>query len=348
MKGKGLFYATSIHRTELNGPLQGARRMKIPFMPTPDYPLIISASEIGSFLRCRLQWNWRYRVGIGPKAMGPERGIGIYVHAGKEGFYALPRIKRTPEAMEVIGKAAIKKEKLDVPRKEKDLALAMMVGLAEWVTDDNNEHSDRNIGKREVLPEWEFAYPLDKEGSIIIRGKIDELFEPTIYKHTLAMDETKTRAKISFDMLDMDAQMTVYLWAMSQRAKEKEFRHKRYERFIGWRTIARRQMPGPRVKAALFGRESIERDQDELDMWQQDTLNIARDMLDAAIYPNKNDSCKWNCDFYQMCLVRANVHDLEAAIEEHYTIKEKDDAQAQRNARLRERRAKNARVRHAH
>jgi hypothetical protein len=293
--------------------------MKKPFQPTPETPFIISASELGDFLRCRLRWNWRYRVGIGPKKMGPERGIGIYVHAGKEAFYALPRKKRTPDRMEQLGRKAIKVAALKgVNQKERDLALAMMVGLAEWVN-GTHDRSDRAIGKKDVLPEWEFTLPLDKHGAILIRGKIDELFEPTIYKRTLAMDETKTRGNISFDMLDMDAQMTTYLWAMS---KHPLMAQRKFKRFIAWRTVCRRQMPGPRVKAALFGRESIERTSDDLEIWQQDTLNIVRDMMDAAIYPNKQEKCRWDCDFYNMCLVRSNAEDLKAVIDEHYIVKE--------------------------
>jgi hypothetical protein len=79
-------------------------------------------------------------------------------------------------------------------------------------------------------------------------------------------------------------------------------------------------MPGPRVKAALFARESIERSVDELVMWERDTLRIVRDMLDAAIYPTRRESCRYDCDFYELCMVRGNKHDLKAIINEQYTI----------------------------
>ena len=29
--------------------------------PTPERPLIISASELRDFLRCRVRWHWRHR-----------------------------------------------------------------------------------------------------------------------------------------------------------------------------------------------------------------------------------------------------------------------------------------------
>jgi len=331
IKGKGLFFKKSIHRTELDGPLMGAPRMKKPFNPTPDEPLIISASEIGQFLRCRLQWNWEKRVGLRSMKVAMPRVNGILVHAGKEEFYELPRKKRTADAMERSAKRAFKKIKeVPVNSKDRELATAMLLGYTEWIKRTENEHNDRNIGKRQVVPEWQFVVPLVKDRSILLRGKIDEMFEPSIYKGVLALDETKTKNGISFDMMDMDAQLTTYLWTMWKASQDKRcplpepFRGRKYKRFIAWRTVLRRQMPGPRVKAPLFGRESIERTEEELLMWERDTLNVVHDMLDASIYPTRNDSCRFNCDFYQLCLARGNKSDMKHIIREQFTHKEKN------------------------
>lgn len=314
IKGKELFFARSIHRTELDGPLQGAPRMKEPFVPSPEEPLIISISEIGQFLRCRLQWNWDKRVGLRSRKVAAPRVNGILVHSAKEEFYKLPRKKRTADRMEKVARQAFKGVKeVPVNSKDRELAQAMLLGYIEWVNGEHDQ-SDRAIGKRDVWPEWPFVLPLVKDRSILIRGKIDELFEPTVYKKVLAMDETKTRTKISFDMMDMDSQLTAYLWAMWKE-------YPNYRRYVAWRTVLRRQMPGPRVKAPLFARESIERTPDELIMWERDTLRIVRDMLDAAIYPTRTQSCRYDCDFYELCLARSNKHDLKAMIAEQYTIK---------------------------
>jgi hypothetical protein len=327
--GKGLFFAKSIHRTELNGPLQGAPRMKEPFEPTPDNPLIISTSEIAQFLRCRLQWNWDKRVGLRSKKVSAPRVNGIVVHATKEEFYKLERAERTPDAMKLAMKRAVKGiTEVPVNAKDKELARAMLDGYTRWVRSKSNDHSDRAIGKRDVYPEWQFVLPLAKDRSILIRGKIDELFPPTIYKRVLAMDETKTKNQISFDMMDMDAQLTTYLWAMWKASTTGECPlpkplRRRYDRFIAWRTVLRRQMPGPRVKAALFAREPIERTPDELKMWERDTRRVVRDMLDAAIYPTRRESCRYDCDYYELCLARGNKHDLKEIIAEQYTIKPK-------------------------
>jgi hypothetical protein len=325
-KGKGLFFMKSIHRTELDGPLQGAARREEPFEPTPEHPMIISASEVSQFLRCRLQWNWDKRVGLKSTKVGGPRVNGILVHAGKEEFYQLARAERTPENMKTAAKRAFKKiTEVPVTSKDRELAEAMLNGYTRWVR-GKHEMSDKSIGKRRVFPEWFWTLPLNADRSIWIRGKIDELFEPTIYKRVLAMDETKTKNYISFDMMDMDAQLTTYLWAMWKASTTdacplpKPLRHRRYDRFIAYRTVLRRQMPGPRVKAALFAREPIERTPDELKMWERDTLRVVHDMLDAAIYPTRRESCRYECDFYELCLARGNKHDLKAMIKEQYTV----------------------------
>jgi hypothetical protein len=325
---KKLFFQRSIHRTEMDGPLQGADRMDTPFKPTPKNPLIISTSELGQFLRCRLQWNWDKRVGLQSNKISMPRVNGILVHAAKEELYQLERPERTPQAMRQAAKTAFKKVKeVPINAKDKELATAMLDGYMRWVR-GKHEQSDRSIGKKQVFPEWQFVLPLVKDRSILIRGRIDELFMPSIYKRVLALDETKTKNQISFDMMDMDAQLTTYLWAMWKATTTDEcplpqpLRKRRFDRFIAWRTVLRRQMPGPRVKAALFARECIERSADDLIMWERDTVRIVHDMLDAAIYPSKRESCRYDCDFYELCLVRGSKRDLKELIREQYTTQQ--------------------------
>lgn len=302
----------SMHRTTLDGPMQGAKRRKVPIKPTAEKPMIISASELGSFLRCRLQWNWGYRVGIQSRKFSQPQAIGIIVHDGRDHWYR--ERKRTVKGMARIADRIIGEIKFPIERKDRDLARAMLVGYAAWAK-GTHDKSDRAIGKRRVRPEFEFCLPLFEDGSVLIRGKIDDMFRPTIYKNTLAMDEMKTKNGIDFDMLDLNVQMTTYLWAMSVQFPQ-------FERYQAYRTIGRRQMPGPRVKAPLFGRsDAIERDPADLRLWLKDTRNIVRDMMDAAIYPTATDRCKWDCDFYRLCLVRSDKADLEDLITAEYNRK---------------------------
>lgn len=303
-------FAKSIHKEKLSTDLVGSGpRLKLPFKPTAERPLILSTSELGSFTRCRLQWHWAHRVGLRMKGFGIEQSIGILVHDIRAAWYALPPIKRTVTAMEKLALKALfkfdgskireSKKKGMSPAKAKELARAMSVGFAEWALDEH-DYSDEAIGLRDArtTPEGAFWFPITKDRSVIYRGYIDLRFEPTIFKKTLAMEETKTKAGISFDMLDLNDQLSAYLAAL-------RFKYPGYKRYIAWRTVLRRQMPGPRVKAALFGRESIERSDDEIEQWVKDTRRKATDLLDAAVYPVQNDSCRWSCDFYNLCVLRS-------------------------------------------
>jgi hypothetical protein len=179
-KTEELFAQRSIHRTELDGPLQGAPRMKAPFAPTPERPLIISTSEIAQFLRCRLQWNWEKRVGLRSRKVGMPRVNGIIVHAAKDIFHKLPLEEQKRSGMNRAAKEAFRVAAKEVPvaSKDRELAAAMLDGYYTWVM-SKHEHSDKAIGKRRghVVPEWQFVLPLVKDRSILIRGKIDEMFE---------------------------------------------------------------------------------------------------------------------------------------------------------------------------
>src|SRR5436189_4705528 len=148
MKGKGLFDQRSIHRTELNGPLQGAPRMKLPFKPTPKQPMIISTSEISSFLRCRLQWNWSKRVGLKSNKAGAPRVNGILVHKAKEIFHNLPKEEQKRVGMNLAAKQAYREVKeVPINPKDRELASAMLDGYYRWVM-SKHEHSDKAIGKK--------------------------------------------------------------------------------------------------------------------------------------------------------------------------------------------------------
>lgn len=308
----------SVHRKVLDGPVFGAGRMKIPFKPTPKNPLILSASEIGSFLRCRLSWNWSYRLGLRKTGVKQEQGIGILVHEMLEKWYRLRPEKRNVKRMAKIAlKHLVETPLSDVDDKSRKLALAMVVGYAEWVR-GNHDSSDAAIGLRSAraYPEEWFTMRLTEDGSVLVRGRLDLRWQPTNLRKTMAIGEAKTRGGISFNMLDLNHQLMTYLIALRAR-------HPGMKRYIAYRTVLRRQLPGPRVKAPLFGRESVELRGDDIgkiDVWLKDTRRLAKDVLDAAIYPNQRDSCSWDCDFYKLCVLRSegNRDDFKDVVGSEY------------------------------
>jgi ATP-dependent helicase/DNAse subunit B len=281
--------------------------------PTPAHPLIVSVSELSAFLRCRSRWYWSYLAGLRRKTDSREyRSIGIIVHDTLEQWHGLqPKIRYGKQGRRLIGvfvNVELKKATgFVLDEKMRVMVRAMVIGYAAWA-----RMEDREIGLRECAPEEWFDLPLTKDGSIIVRGKIDNRFEPVTLKRTMAMQEFKTKSKIDFSMIDLNFQLSTYLWALRQKFPK----HRRY---IAYHTILRRQMPGPRVTAALFSRTMVERTDQEIDRWVRDVQSIAADMVAPRIYPNVQPSCQWDCDFYNPCLLRSEPRDLKFVLKSEYT-----------------------------
>ena len=286
-------------------------RAAAPPVPTKQRPMIISASELRTWLRCRVQHAWRYQLKLVPREGKEALGIGILVHELLEAWYTVPFAKRSVKAMvAIVTKRLQETIPQDLDIESVDLVRAMAVGYAKWALVD-----DATIGLRECIPEKWFEEPLTPDGSIIVRGKVDNIFTPTNLKHTLASQETKTAAQIKTDHIDLMLQISVYLWAMRRMFPK-------YRRYQTHFTVLRKQMPGPRVTAPLFAREVIERSDDEIEQWATDTQHACRDMIGAAIYPNPMDSCSWSCDFKVPCLLRGNQSDLTHVLTTQYQTKE--------------------------
>jgi hypothetical protein len=312
MKAKAALpiYQKSVHKWA-DPPLAGAsdRRASI-VKPTAENPMIISASELRDFMRCRVMWNWRHQARIEPVTRSENLAIGTVVHAGKEAWYKLPFPKRTVKAMLPIARKIVRDTGIEqLSTDNRNLCEAMLNGYAAWAID-----ADKEIGLREAFPEEEFDLPLTPDKSIRVRGKIDCRFAPVTRKKTMSLLESKTKGQIRVDMVEMNLQLSVYLWALRQLFPK----FKNYEAHY---QVLRKQMPGPRVKADLFYREAVTRTDDEVDQWAIDTARVALDMLDAAIYPSPMDSCSWGCDYKMPCLLRGDADELKHVLTSEYQLK---------------------------
>lgn len=282
-------------------------------IPSAKEPLLVSASELRDFLRCRVRWWWRYQCKLEPRGGKEALDMGSLVHTITETWYGLSPNLRTVKAMDKIARLAVKSTKLRALDSEaRELVEAMTIGFASWAL-KNHDDSDKAIGKIDVFPEEEFDLPLVKDGSIRIRGKIDCRWQQS--KYVMAMDETKTAKQFRDKGLDTLLQLSVYLWAM----RVKFPKMKRYKAYY---TEMRKQLPTERVRAPLFQRQEVERTGEEIDQWVLDIQRTALDMVDPAIYPNPNANCSWDCDFQIPCMQRGTP-DLEHILDTGYQIKER-------------------------
>lgn len=303
--------AISIHRPKSPSIIAARPRVKNPPRPTRENPLIISASELRDFLRCRVKWYWRHQARIETREKKTPLVFGGVTHDIIEPYYMLPEKKRGPKNMAKLAKARLLRvppEELTI--EEVELIAAMCVGYADW-----SRPRDKDLGIANVRSEEWFDLPLDAKGTIRVRGKIDVVFDIAKLKKTMGCFEHKTASQIKMDMVDLNLQLSVYLWAL-------RVKYPKMKRYLAYRNVLRKQMPGPRVRAALFAREGIERMDDEIDQWVIDTQRAAGDMLDAAIYPSPMDSCSWSCDYQIPCLMRGKPDDLREVLERDYKPKE--------------------------
>lgn len=303
----------SIHR-ERSLPIIGASdrlRIKKRPKPTPENPLIVSASELSDFLRCRVKWLWRHYHRLTPIGGVVPLAFGGLGHSVMEGWYGIPEWKdRTTKAMRKAAKKVLggtRPEELSL--KDLELLEAMTVGYAAWA-----RPRDRALKMRNVQVERWFDLPLG-DGSVRVRGKIDVVFRQASLRSTMAALEHKFKAAIKLDTVETISQLSVYLWALRQLYPGEK-------RYIAHYNVLRKQMPGPRVKADLFAREAVERSNDEIAQWEIDTTRTAKDMLDAAIYPNPMESCSFDCDFKIPCLLRGSPGDLRHVLKSHYKTKD--------------------------
>jgi hypothetical protein len=313
----------SIHKLEKPSLLASSARRRNVTMPTPEQPLLLSASELASFMRCRVQHHWRYQCKLARPQKNQAQSIGTLGHIIIERWYALPHGKqRSTKAMERIADIAIKESlkakqtEMMLDQKDRELIKAMCVGYAEWVVREDVDYSDTAIGLTACAPEEWFDLPLVPDASIRVRGKLDNRFFPGAYRKTVAIIESKFKSQIRYDDVENRLQLSVYLWALRQK-------YPKMRRFIAYPQILRKQMPGPRVKAALFWRDQVERDIDEVDQWAVDARNAAYDMLDGAVYANPMDSCSFMCDFKLPCLLRGDKSSLLHVLKSEYVTLER-------------------------
>lgn len=279
--------------------------------PTTKSPLVISASELRDWLRCRVKHHWRHNCRLERREGSPALAMGSLVHTILEAWYTYE--SRSTSQMETIAKLAVKDTTFsELTTEDRELIEAMCVGYAFWA-----KTADREIGLKDCKPETWFEEWLDPERTVLVRGKIDNVFVPRDgSKGVIACQETKTQSQIRIDHVDLNLQLSVYLWAMRKKFPK-------FKRYIAYFTVLRKQMPGPRVKADLFHRETVERTDDEIEQWAADTRRAAIDMLDAAIYPSPMDSCSWSCDYQLPCMLRGRPDDLRYVLETEYKEKER-------------------------
>lgn len=261
----------------------------------------------------------------------PERlALGTLGHEVLEQFYTLPPAKRKVPAMKKLTETLVKKTTIkELNSDARRLLQGMLIGFAAWRNNKAEcEYTDDIIGLEDCWPELPFYEALNADGSIILRGYIDQVFVSTRQRRTVGMVESKFNKDIRYDDVDQRLQLSTYLWVLRRLFPKAR-------RYICYYQILRKQLPSPRVRTPLFHREPVERTLDELQVFEQDIIQAALDLPTGAVYPHYMDSCKWSCDFQTACLQRANPEDVAYILKTEFTTRNQRDKLKARATRKR-------------
>lgn len=154
-------------------------------------------------------------------------------------------------------------------------------------------------------------------------------------------NKTTSGSVVSPGHLTLDLQMSYQLWALW---KELEVVLGPDNVKIGGAlyNMARKQMPGPKVKAPIFGRHQVHRSPKELNYHIEQLATSVREMrrvrnstpvwqsplsLSMLAYPNpmifQNGYCNWGCDFFRVCEGVNRGEDWEYLLKANYRVRTK-------------------------
>jgi hypothetical protein len=331
----------------------------------------LSTTERQEFKECRRRWDLASlsRQGLEPKRPAIALWFGTGIHYALEHFYngstndpgqvfadwAVKEILRISESQ-----GGLWDEQVKELEQMRDLGIHMLRNYVDWAKVADYHDS---TGFAEVLyTEVEFQMPiLDEHGrpmrfvdaggqvwEVHLVGRFDMVVRDFLGRHWL-LDHKTSKDKLDPEILILDDQMTVYLWA-AQHVFDIEFEGALYN-------VLRKKLPTvPKVLASgkslskdksidttaevyaqavmdngfdlhdyddilerlnnkpntFFQRERIRRNQHELAMAGYMLQMEGIDMLNAPfIYTNPTWDCKWKCDFRDLCKAMNRNDDVE-------------------------------------
>lgn len=351
----------------------------------------LSTTERQEFKECRRRWDYSSlsRQSIEPNRPAIALWFGTGIHYALEMYYKA-HIDETDEDFDIVApwaywyQSELKRleesqtvlwdeQKAELEEMYK-LGSSMLQNYAEWsvVADTKIETGF----KRVLYTEREFAVPIPnsagepyrfidgkgQEWECWLVGRLDmvvEDFDGRIW----VLDHKTSKDRLDEEILILDDQMTMYLWAAQQ------ILHKPIEGC--YYNVLRKKLPVvPEVlksgkglskskmidttydvylqaildngfdpadyedildhlankKTGFFERVKVRRNQHEIAMAGRMLLLEAIDMLnDPFIYPNPTRDCKWKCDYKDLCLALNRNDDIDYLLKALYRKRVPED-----------------------
>jgi len=314
----------------------------------------IRVTERAAFKRCRRKWKYQSLMELVPVA--EPRGalwLGTGVHYGLEQYY---RDKTDPwvatQAWLDMKLPELHLEEMWPEERAKfndttDLMASMLTGYVPFA----QEHDDfKVVGVEENL---EVRVPATK---VKLGGKIDVLTRRGPKSALWPMDHKTAAQYVDISVLEMDDQMTAYLWLVWQVHGEipggalyNELRKKipaQPEPLVNG-GLSKKKNVDTTYKIYLqaiknnhlnpvdyadileflknkpdgfYRREAVARTKYELEHFAQNLIPEARAMSskNTPLYPSPTRDCSWDCQYRDLCLCETTGGDLQSLIDSLY------------------------------
>lgn len=304
----------------------------------PKNALVIRHTEVSDFRNCRVSWYWFSHNGLNltPIVKNPKLSTGSIWHKGLESHYLGHAFTAGVEEEYQHELERLEKDFGDIlydPEIKADLDEGKEVSLAvgeEYEKWANTEAYPYDKDLEVVFVEQRFVIPIQSPWGgntrIWLAAKLDGIVR---FANQLWVLEHKFLSKSSNvsnpDHLPIDLQMGLQLLVLAKMYPKERIGGAIYN-------LARKQKPGPRVKAPLFGRHIVERTPKELANLEVQLYMDALRMREcikhqAARYPNPQPfggKCTWGCAGRAICEAMMKGEDADYLLSVSFKERDRD------------------------
>jgi hypothetical protein len=300
----------------------------------------IHTTELKTFKRCRRQWAMSVLAQLRPQRLNMNFLLGSAIHAFLEAFYTSGGIDGGDEAYErglqayydyiAEDTALVRSDEYLWAMQEDDiesnikLGECMIEGYREYARENDDFKVAMGGGKplAEIRLEMPILNPKGKPSGMIFAGTIDAIIRNEV---GYWLWENKTASQFRFGHLRQDEQATNYMaWAQEMWPKLKgQLRGVEYN-------FLRKEIPSARVKAPLFHRECVYRNQHEIEQAKLRLYYVAKDMKRVAdnpdkwAFPSPTRDCSWDCSYREICMAMDDGTNVEILLEANFRIEDTD------------------------
>ena len=303
-----------------------------------------TSSELSAFRRCPRKWWLTYNRGLGlirdEDAVSTAK-VGTLVHSGLDTYYSggTPEVAlegmrvRNAQDIEALTKAGDSETKIGKVRKQGELAVTMVEGYFEWLSETGADAGLTVVGSEQALEvpvaglpgvallgKFDTRVKRDSDGAIMFIdhktiGTSIDAYEEGIYRspqfrHYHLLEYLKHLADVEAGIADPDSE------------------HRGTDGVIV--NMLRRVGRGPRSKPPYYGRAEVRHNIHVLrTYWAQVMGQIVR-ILETeralaagadhqeVVPPNATRDCSWDCPFKPVCPMFDDGSDVEAVLSMAY------------------------------